>query len=211
MAALHGLDVRQPRLAARQEVRPYGDSGLRDGMVKILLEVGAEPTTSCPTTPTSRGQAGREALAQPLRRERQGPSGNDLWHHAQPVLHRDKPDFPDRQLLRRGTSSATPAAKGEEFEVPLIRIGFPIFDCRHYAAPRHQPSANEGMMSVVTQLTNVIPERFRSGKPRHGTTDSQLRPGALIRTTGGGRSPRPPVRRRVTWPTSRSGRPKAVV
>ena len=54
--------------------------------------------------------------------------GNDLWH-LRSLCFTDKPDFlignSYGKYIQRDTKH-----KGDEFEVPLIRLGFPIFD-RH--------------------------------------------------------------------------------
>ena len=56
--------------------------------------------------------------------------GADLWH-LRSLCFTDKPDFlignSYGKYIQRDTLH-----KGKEFEVPLIRIGFPIFDRHHY-------------------------------------------------------------------------------
>jgi nitrogenase molybdenum-iron protein alpha/beta subunit len=58
---------------------------------------------------------------------------------------------------------------GEEFEVPLIRLGFPLFDRHHLH--RQTTMGYEGMMSVVTQLTNAVLEQLDKETIGMGTTD----------------------------------------
>jgi nitrogenase molybdenum-iron protein beta chain len=113
----------------------YGDPDFVLGMVKILLEVGAEPTHILSHN-ASAGASGREAARlQPVRCQWQGVCvGNDLWH-MRSLCFTDKPDFlignSYGKYIQRDTRH-----KGEEFEVPLIRLGFPIFD-RHHLHRRH--------------------------------------------------------------------------
>jgi nitrogenase molybdenum-iron protein beta chain len=53
--------------------------------------------------------------------------------------------------------------------VPLIRLGFPIFDRHHMH--RATTMGYEGMMSVVTQLTNAVLEQLDKETIGMGTTD----------------------------------------
>ncbi|WP_306603654.1 nitrogenase component 1, partial [Azonexus sp.] len=94
-------------------------------------------------------------------------AGNDLWH-MRSLCFTDKPDFlignSYGKYIQRDTKY-----KGEEFEVPLIRIGFPIFDRHHMH--RATTLGYEGMMSVVTQLTNAVLEQLDKETIGMGTTD----------------------------------------
>ncbi len=55
--------------------------------------------------------------------------GNDLWH-MRSLVFTDKPDFMIGNSYGKFIQRDT-LYKGAEFEVPLIRIGFPIFDRHH--------------------------------------------------------------------------------
>ena len=59
--------------------------------------------------------------------------------------------------------------KGQEFEVPLIRIGFPIFDRHHLH--RMTTLGYEGAMYMLTTIVNAILERLDDETRGMGTTD----------------------------------------
>ena len=48
-------------------------------------------------------------------------------------------------------------AKGKAFEVPLIRLGFPLFDRHHLH--RQTTWGYEGAMNIVTTLVNAVLEK----------------------------------------------------
>jgi nitrogenase molybdenum-iron protein beta chain len=139
------------------------------GMVKILLEVGAEPTHILSHNANKRwGKQVEKLLASsPFGVNGKVYVGNDLWH-MRSLCFTDKPDFlignSYGKYIQRDTRY-----KGEEFEVPLIRIGFPIFDRHHMH--RATTLGYEGMMSVVTQLTNAVLEQLDKETIGMGTTD----------------------------------------
>ena len=147
----------------------YGDPDFVMGMVKILLEVGAEPTHILSHNANKRwGKAVEKLLASsPFGTLGKVYVGNDLWH-MRSLCFTDKPDFlignSYGKYIQRDTRH-----KGEEFEVPLIRIGFPIFDRHHQH--RATTMGYEGMMSVVTQLTNAVLEQLDKETIGMGTTD----------------------------------------
>jgi len=59
--------------------------------------------------------------------------------------------------------------KGEEFEVPLIRIGFPIFDRHHL---HHQTTLGyEGAKQILTTLVNEVLTKLDRETMGMGTTD----------------------------------------
>jgi nitrogenase molybdenum-iron protein beta chain len=60
-------------------------------------------------------------------------------------------------------------AKGEQFEVPLIRIGFPIFDRHHLH--RISTWGYEGAMTVLTTLVNAALEKLDRDTMKIGQTD----------------------------------------
>jgi nitrogenase molybdenum-iron protein beta chain len=147
----------------------YGDPDFVMGMVKILLEVGAEPTHILSHNANKRwGKAVQKLLdASPFGKLGKVYVGNDLWH-MRSLCFTDKPDFlignSYGKYIQRDTRH-----KGEEFEVPLIRIGFPIFDRHHQH--RATTLGYEGMMAVVTQLTNAVLEQLDKETIGMGTTD----------------------------------------
>ena len=60
-------------------------------------------------------------------------------------------------------------AKGKAFEVPLIRLGFPLFDRHHLH--RQTTWGYEGAMNIVTTLVNAVLEKLDSDTSQLGKTD----------------------------------------
>ena len=147
----------------------YGDPDFVLGMVKILLEVGAEPTHILCHNGSKRWAKAVEKLlaSSPFGTNGKVYVGNDLWH-LRSLCFTDKPDFlignSYGKYIQRDTKY-----KGDEFEVPLIRIGFPIFDRHHLH--RMTTLGYEGTMYVVTTLTNAVLEQLDRETVGMGTTD----------------------------------------
>ena len=147
----------------------YGDPDFVMGVVKMLLEVGAEPTHILAHNGNKRWVKVVEKLlaSSPFGVNGKVYAGNDLWH-MRSLCFTDKPDFlignSYGKYIQRDTRY-----KGEEFEVPLIRIGFPIFDRHHMH--RATTLGYEWMMSVITQLTNAVLEQLDKETIGMGTTD----------------------------------------
>jgi len=147
----------------------YGDPDFVLGMVKILLECGAEPTHILAHNGNKRWAKQVEKLlaSSPFGVSGKVYAGNDLWH-MRSLCFTDKPDFlignSYGKYIQRDTRHL-----GEAFEVPLIRLGFPLFDRHHLH--RQTTMGYEGMMSVVTQLTNAVLEQLDKETIGMGTTD----------------------------------------
>jgi Nitrogenase molybdenum-iron protein, alpha and beta chains len=60
-------------------------------------------------------------------------------------------------------------AKGKAFEVPLIRLGFPIFDRHHLH--RMTTLGYEGAMYMLTTLVNAVMEKIDNDTMELGKTD----------------------------------------
>jgi nitrogenase molybdenum-iron protein beta chain len=94
-------------------------------------------------------------------------TGLDLWH-LRSLCFTDKPDFlignSYGKFIQRDTLH-----KGKAFEVPLIRIGFPLFDRHHLH--RQTTVGYEGAMQVVTTLVNAVLERLDQETMGMATTD----------------------------------------
>ena len=60
-------------------------------------------------------------------------------------------------------------AKGDAFEVPLIRLGFPIFDRHHLH--RNTTLGYEGGMSMLTTIVNAVLEKLDNDAMVMGKTD----------------------------------------
>lgn len=147
----------------------YGDADFVLGMTKFLLELGAEPTHILCHHANKRW---KKAVEKVLSESPYGANGtvyigNDLWH-LRSLCFTDKPDFlignSYGKFIQRDTLH-----KGKEFEVPLIRIGFPIFDRHHLH--RMTTLGYEGAMYILTTLVNAVLERLDEETSEMGKTD----------------------------------------
>lgn len=147
----------------------YGDADYVMGMAKVLLELGAEPTDILCNHANKRWKRSMEKILSesPYGQNAEVHVGKDLWHFRS-LMFTNKPDFmignSYGKFIQRDTLQ-----KGEEFEVPLIRIGFPIFDRHHLH--RSTTLGYEGAMQIVTTLTNAVLEKLDRDTMGMGTTD----------------------------------------
>ena len=147
----------------------WGDADFVMGMTKFLLELGAEPThILCHHANKRWKKAVEEILASsPFGANCEVHTGRDLWH-MRSLVFTNKPDFMIGNSYGKFIQRDT-LYKGEEFEVPLIRIGFPIFDRHHLH--RMTTLGYEGAMYVLTTLVNAVLERLDDQTRGMGTTD----------------------------------------
>ncbi|MBN2885651.1 MAG: nitrogenase molybdenum-iron protein subunit beta [Chromatiaceae bacterium] len=147
----------------------YGDADFVLGMTKFLLELGAEPThILCHHANKRWKKAVEKVLSEsPYGANGQVYIGHDLWH-LRSLCFTDKPDFlignSYGKFIQRDTLH-----KGKAFEVPLIRIGFPIFDRHHLH--RMTTLGYEGAMYILTTLVNAVLERLDEETSEMGKTD----------------------------------------
>jgi nitrogenase molybdenum-iron protein beta chain len=147
----------------------YGDPDFTLGMAKILMEFGIEPThIVCHNGAKRWDKAMKKVLeSSPYGASAKTYPGADLWH-LRSLCFTDKPDFlignSYGKFIQRDT-----AHKGKEFEVPVIRIGFPIFDRHHLH--RQTTLGYEGAMTILTTLTNAVLERLDDQTRQLGVTD----------------------------------------
>ncbi|MGB0684405.1 MAG: nitrogenase molybdenum-iron protein subunit beta [Magnetovibrionaceae bacterium] len=147
----------------------YGDADFVLAMVSFLLELGAEPTHILCNHANKRWKKAVEKICadSPYGQNSTVHIGKDLWHFRS-LMFTDKPDFmignSYGKFIQRDTLH-----KGKEFEVPLIRIGFPIFDRHHMH--RQTTIGYEGAMNVLTTLVNSVLERLDEETRGMGTTD----------------------------------------
>jgi nitrogenase molybdenum-iron protein beta chain len=138
-------------------------------MSKFLLELGAEPTHVLCNHANKRWRKAMEKMLQasPYGQGATVHIGKDLWH-MRSLCFTDKPDFlignSYGKFIQRDTLQ-----KGKEHEVPLIRIGFPIFDRHHLH--RMTTYGYEGAMYMLTTLVNSVLERLDEETRGMGTTD----------------------------------------
>jgi nitrogenase molybdenum-iron protein beta chain len=147
----------------------YGDPDFLLGLTKFLLEMGAEPTDIvCHNGSKKWAKAIKKMLEEsPYGKDTQVHAGADLWH-MRSLCFTNKPDFlignSYGKFIQRDT-----LYKGKAFEVPLIRIGFPIFDRHHLH--RMTTLGYEGAMTILTTLVNAVLERLDEETMGMGTTD----------------------------------------
>ena len=147
----------------------YGDPDFVMGMTRFLLELGAEPTDVLCNNANKRWAKTMQKMldASPYGKETKVHIGKDLWHFRS-LMFTNKPDFmignSYAKFIQRDTLQ-----KGKEFEVPLIRLGFPIFDRHHLH--RSTTLGYEGGMQILTTLVNAILERLDEETRGMGTTD----------------------------------------
>jgi nitrogenase molybdenum-iron protein beta chain len=147
----------------------YGDADFAMGMTKFLQELGAEPTDVLVHHANKRFKKALEKLCadSPYGQNTEVHTGRDLWH-LRSLMFTNKPDFlignSYGKFIQRDTLH-----KGKQHEVPLIRIGFPIFDRHHLH--RMTTLGYEGAMYILTTLVNAVLERLDEETRRMGTTD----------------------------------------
>lgn len=147
----------------------WGDPDFVMGMAKFLLELGAEPThILCNNANKRWGKAMKKVLDEsPYGKDCEVHIGKDLWH-MRSLVFTNKPDFmignSYGKFIQRDTIT-----KGKEHEVPLIRIGFPIFDRHHMH--RDTTLGYEGAMYILKMLVNNVLERLDEDTRGMGTTD----------------------------------------
>jgi nitrogenase molybdenum-iron protein beta chain len=147
----------------------YGDADFVMGMTKFLLELGAEPTHVLCNHANKRWKKAMEKMLSdsPYGQGATVHISKDLWH-MRSLCFTDKPDFlignSYGKFIQRDTLQ-----KGPEFEVPLIRIGFPIFDRHHLH--RMTTYGYEGAMYMLTTLVNAVLEKLDDDTRGMGTTD----------------------------------------
>ena len=147
----------------------YGDPDFVMGLTKFLLELGAEPIHILSNNANKRwGKAMQKVLdASPYGANCKVYVGNDLWH-LRSLCFTEKPDFLIGNSYGKYIQRDT-VFKGKEFEVPLIRLGFPIFDRHHLH--RMTTLGYEGAMYILTTLVNAVLERLDDDTRGMGTTD----------------------------------------
>jgi nitrogenase molybdenum-iron protein beta chain len=134
----------------------FGDPDFLLGMVKFMLELGIEPTHILCNNSNKRWEKAMKKLLEssPYGVHGKVYPGCDLWH-LRSLCFTDKPDFVIGSTYGKTIQRDT-LYKGADFEVPLIRLGFPIFDRHHLH--RMTTLGYEGGMYILTTLTNAVLE-----------------------------------------------------
>jgi nitrogenase molybdenum-iron protein beta chain len=152
-----------------KKISLYGDPDFVMGLSKYLMELGVEPLHVLSNNGSKRWKKAMEALlsTSPYGAGASVYAGKDLWH-LRSLVFETKPDFlignSYGKFIQRDTLH-----KGKEFEVPLIRLGFPIFDRHHLH--RMTTLAYEGGMYILTTLVNAVLEKLDDDTREMGVTD----------------------------------------
>ncbi len=152
------LKLQRGRLVdAMQDSYPYmhgkkfaiwGDPDFLLGVVSFLVEMGAEPThVLCHNAPKKGWEEDMKAV---LAKSQAAAScqiwaGKDLWA-LRSILFTEPVDFMIGNVYGKELYRDT--------GIPLIRIGFPIFDRHHLH--RYSISGYEGALNLLTWITNAV-------------------------------------------------------
>lgn len=140
----------------------YGDPDLCLGLTAFLLELGAEPVHVLCTSGNKAWQAKTEELlaSSPFGKGGKAYAGKDLWH-MRSLLFTEPVDFlignTHGKYLERDTG------------IPLIRIGFPIFDRHHHH--RYPVWGYQGGLNVLVWILDAIFEQMDRSTNVAGKTD----------------------------------------
>lgn len=151
------------------KVSLYGDPDYLSGMCKFLMELGCEIKHVLCHNGNKRWRKALESMLadSPYGQGAEILVGKDLWH-LRSLMFTDKPDLlignSYGKFIERDTK-----AKGEEFQVPLVRIGFPIFDRHHLH--RSTTLGYEGAMYILTTLVNEVLAKLDRDTMTLGKTD----------------------------------------
>ena len=129
----------------------YGDPDLAYGLAKFVMELGGEPVVVLSTNGGKAWAAKMQELfdSSPFGANCKAYPGKDLWH-MRSLLFTEAPDFlignTYGKYLERDTG------------VPLIRIGFPIFDRHH--KHRYPVWGYQGGLNVLVTILDRIFEHM---------------------------------------------------
>ena len=125
----------------------FGDASLVESLVDFYMEMGAEPVHIVVTPGKKKwGKKFQQKLDEhEFGQEATVHHGKDLWH-LRSLLFEDKVDF----LV--GSTHGKQLSR--ELDIPLIRIGFPIFDRHHLN--RYPTFGYKGLVNLVTWSVNTI-------------------------------------------------------
>ncbi|MGG6312014.1 nitrogenase molybdenum-iron protein subunit beta [Paenibacillus macerans] len=141
-----------------KRVAMAGDPDMLLGLIGFCLELGMEPVhIVCSNGDAEFEQEARLLLsASPYGAEAKVHCGRDLWH-MRSLLFQEPVD------LAVGSSHLKYAAK--EAGVPLLRVGFPIFDRHHLQ--RYPVIGYQGALNLLTLFVNTVLEQLDKEAPAH--------------------------------------------
>jgi nitrogenase molybdenum-iron protein beta chain len=134
----------------------FGDPDMTMGLTSFLMEMGAEPVhIVCTNAPKSWEEKMQKLLdASPFGKEAKLYPGKDLWH-MRSLLTTEPVEF----LI----GSTYGKMLERDCDVPLIRIGFPIFDRHHhhrFPIWGYQGSLNV-LVKVLDKIFDVLDDKSR--------------------------------------------------
>lgn len=167
------LKIQRGRLVdAMQDSYPYmhgkkfaiwGDPDFLLGVVSFLVEMGAEPThVLCHNAPKKGWEEDMAAIIakSPAKDSCQIWAGKDLWA-LRSILFTEPVDFMIGNVYGKELYRDT--------GIPLIRIGFPIFDRHHLH--RYSISGYEGALNLLTWITNAVLDKLDEETKNIAQTD----------------------------------------
>ncbi|WP_142847679.1 nitrogenase molybdenum-iron protein subunit beta [Telmatospirillum sp. J64-1] len=140
----------------------YGDPDLTLGLTRFLMELGAEPVHVLATNGNKDWAAKVEALlaSSPYGKGGKAWAGKDLWH-MRSLLFTEPVDFlignTYGKYLERDTG------------IPLIRLGFPIFDRHHHH--RYPVWGYQGSLNVLVRILDKVFDVMDADTNIAGQTD----------------------------------------
>ena len=126
----------------------YGDPDFLLGLVSFLVEMGAIPShILCHNAPKKGWEEDMKKILSksPWASDCQIWAGKDLWH-LRSLLFTEPVDFLIGNVYGKELYRDT--------KIPLIRIGFPIFDRHHLH--RYSISGYKGALNLLTWITNAV-------------------------------------------------------
>ncbi len=135
-----------------------GDPDIVLGMISFCLELGIEPVHIVSTNGDKEFEEDAKALlaTSPYGLDGKVYTGKDLWH-LRSLLLTDPVDF------AIGSTFLKFAAK--DANIPLVRVGFPIFDRHHLH--RYPIIGYQGALNLLTSMVNMILEELDRNAPDH--------------------------------------------
>lgn len=125
----------------------FGDASFVEALTAFYMEMGAEPVHIVVTPGKKKwGKKYQERLKEnEFGQEATVHYGKDLWH-LRSLLYEDKTDFIVGNTYGKLLS--------KELDIPLIRIGFPIFDRHHLH--RYPTLGYKGIVNLVSWSVNTL-------------------------------------------------------
>lgn len=135
-----------------------GDPDLLLGLISFCLEIGLQPVHIVCTNGDKEFVAEAEELlkSSPYGLEGKVHAGKDLWH-MRSLLLTEPVDF------AIGSTHMKFCAK--DADIPLVRIGFPIFDRHHMH--RFPIIGYQGTLNVLTLIVNTLLQQLDDEAPDH--------------------------------------------